>query len=1067
MSASLHMRLLGGFALEHQGAPITIASPRLQALLAYLALRRGEPQPRRRLAFLLWPDSSEAQAQTNLRTVLHRSQATLPALNDLLRVDAQAIGWSPERPVALDVDAFEEALRAGGTAEASGDEQAAIAAFERAVASYAGDLLPDCYDEWVQPARERLRDSLLDALAHLAALLERRRDYAAAIAHTRRLARLEPLNEATYLTLMRLHALNGDRSGALRVYHSCATTLQQELGEAPGIALREAYEQLLAAETPAVVRDTAAGTALVGRNTAWRQMQAAWETSAVGRSMLLLLAGEAGMGKTRLAEEMLRWAGRQGVITLAAHCYQAEGTLPYAPIVAWLRADPLYSRLRRLAAPWLAEIGRLVPELLAGRNDLPAPGPVSESWQRQRLFEALARAVLFAERPIMLLLDDVQWCDRDTLEWLHFLLRFDSGVRLLTIGTLRVEEFDEAHPLGALLGALRSAGRLIEISLGPLSRDETAELAERVGGLALAPEQRAQIYDETEGNPLFVVETIHAGSVTSANPISLAQGQPAPGQANQALPAGVQAVLARRLQQVGRAARDVLDVAAVIGRSFTFDVLARAAHLDDDDLVRGLDELWRRRIVREHDAEGYDFTHDKLRAVAYAALSPTRRRRLHTQVARALEAVHATNLDPISGQIAAHFERAGMRQQAADYASRAADVAHRLYANPEAIEHLQRALALLGSSEPAQAAVLHNRLGDLLHLLGRYPEARQSWANAQANTPATEPVALAQLQRKIGNAFRDEYDYDEARGAYDAAETMLPKGAGAPDQRAAPAWAQIQLERVMMAYWLGEIDAMLKLVEHVRPVLETIDDLAQRARLYQVTSFATLRRDRYNGSPEAIRNARAYFDTVEALHDTHLAPAAHFQFGFTLLWSGDLDNAERHMGEALVLAERGGDLSLRGRCLTYLAMIARKRGDAGRVRTYTAQSLDVAIAGHMHDYIGAAHGNMAWLAWRAGDLDQVRAQGQAALAAWQKLPAGYICEWTARWPLIGVALASGETSEAADHARYLLETHQQRPPIPIETAFHAAVEAADGGDLSAAHAHLQAACAPARELGFL
>ncbi len=633
MNPTLHMRLLGGFALEHQGAPIVIASPRLQALLAYLALHHGEPQPRRRLAFLLWPDSSEAQAQTNLRTVLHRSQVALPAVNQLLHTEAQAISWSPNHLVALDVDAFEDALHEGAVAEVAGDEAAAIAALDRAVAAYTGDLLPDCYDEWVQPARERLRDGLLDGLARLAALLERRRDYPAAIAHARRLVRLDPLNEATYLTLMRLHALSGDRAGALRVYHTCATTLQQEFGALPGAALRSAYEQLIAADTPAAEREAALGTPLVGR----------------------VLAGEAGIGKTRLAEELLRWALRQGVIAAMAHCYPAEGMLAYAPVVSWLRADMLRPRLRQLNPSWLVELGRLDPELLMGRQDLPSPGSLSEAWQRQRLFEALARAVLAAQRPTLLLMDDLQWCDRDTLEWLHYLLRFDPGARLLVVGTVRVEELDGAHPLAALLEALRGEGRTVEVPLGPLSRDETAELAGRVAGHTLTSDQCAQVYVETEGNPLFVVEMVRAGIAGIAPTMSVALDQPAPGTPPPALPAGVQAILTRRLQQVAPPARDLLGVAAVIGRSFTFDVLARAAQTDDDILVRRLDELWQRRIVREHGADAYDFTHDKLRAVAYASLSPARRRRLHGRVAMALEATDVANLDALSGQIAAHY----------------------------------------------------------------------------------------------------------------------------------------------------------------------------------------------------------------------------------------------------------------------------------------------------------------------------------------------------------------------------------------------------------------------------
>ncbi len=225
----------------------------------------------------------------------------------------------------------------------------------------------------------------------------------------------------------------------------------------------------------------------------------------------MVLAGEPGIGKTRLAEEMLSWASGRGIGTAVARAYAAEGRLSYGPEVEWLRSETLRTSIQHLDPRSLTDLGRLVPDLLNDGPPASLGNGKTEPQQRQLFFRSLAQATLGTSRPLLLLLDDLQWCDQDTLEWLHYLLRFDSAAPLLVEGTVRSEEVGREHPLTLLFNDLRRTGQLTELRLGPLDAAEVAELAVSVAGRDLDPEELRRLYDETEGQPLFVVETIRAG----------------------------------------------------------------------------------------------------------------------------------------------------------------------------------------------------------------------------------------------------------------------------------------------------------------------------------------------------------------------------------------------------------------------------------------------------------------------------------------------------------------------------------------------------------------------------
>lgn len=299
MESTLEVHLLGSLQLAWGGSPLKLLHPpRLRYLLAYLILHRTAPQPRQSLAFLLFPDSSEAQARTNLRNLLHLLHEALPEAEQFLASDTQSLQWRPEARFTLDVEDFERAYHSATT----------IAEWQQAVGLYSGDLLAGCYDDWILPERERLRQEFVDALEQLVACHERTQNFPAARQVAQRLLSCDPLREETYRRLMRLAALSGDRAGVVSFYNQCVQVLERELAVEPGPETQSAYReflQLLAA--PQIENRELAGakakhnlplqlTRLIGRASDVRQVKALVVTN-----RLVTLVGAGGVGKTRLA----------------------------------------------------------------------------------------------------------------------------------------------------------------------------------------------------------------------------------------------------------------------------------------------------------------------------------------------------------------------------------------------------------------------------------------------------------------------------------------------------------------------------------------------------------------------------------------------------------------------------------------------------------------------------------------------------------------------------------------------------------------------------------------------
>ncbi|GAB2585867.1 AAA family ATPase [Ramlibacter solisilvae] len=643
--------------------------------LGLIAMRR-DLQHRSRLAFELWPNSDEGQARTNLRKLLHDLRHSLPDVDQFVEIHNETVRWLPSGPSEVDVLSFREAIAAGN--------------FELAARLYSGDLLPACYDDWVLDARGTLRAEAHGALVRLTEEAARHHDHKAAIRHARRIFDLEPTDEAAVRIQMEAHLALGDRAAALRSYHRYAEALECDLAAEPGEAIRALYQRLRAGASS---RDEVPGKDLpvaeapfVGRELEWSRLNDAWSAARRGGAHLLLVTGEAGIGKSRLALELGRVVRAQGHLVASARSYEAAGRLPWGPVVDLIRSDALRSHIATLDKGWKVELARLLPEL--GDTSHPSgAGQSDDPVQRYRLFDAVSRTILAGDRPRLLIIDDLQWCDAETIELIGLVIRSGQAAPVLIVGTVRLEELAQHHPLVALVDALGHDQAVTTVPLGRLDEATTATLAARLRAEdTIDPKLAARLWRETEGNPLFVVEALRAGI--------------SPDESQAVITQTIRAVLRARLSQLTDGAQRLAEVAAVAGRPFSVGLMAAATGIDERELIDHVDELWHRRIIRDQ-GRTYGFSHDKLRAVALEMLSPGRRRQLHGAIAEAIVAELHGNIDTVSPRLAAHYDQAGMIDAAIAAYRVAGGRAVAVSALDEAVTMFQRALTLLGELPPS------------------------------------------------------------------------------------------------------------------------------------------------------------------------------------------------------------------------------------------------------------------------------------------------------------------------------------------------------------------------------
>jgi DNA-binding SARP family transcriptional activator len=769
----LHLYLLGAPEVHLGAKRLTFPTRKTLALLSYLALQGGE-QPREHLAALLWPESSPERSHASLRNTLSHLQSALRLARGqrrvaYLSVTHHALALNPEADIQLDLQAVERAYslaRGDRGRRAPPEGSTSQPALQSAAACYRGDFLAGFslgdapgFDDWVASQREVWRRRLGLIFDRLSEIQFASGEFTSATETTARWITLDPLNEAAYRRKMRAHFAAGERGQALDAYAACHAILAAELSVEPEPeteALAARIRRQHAGAPPAARPDTPAAfleNLFAGRTAEYQTLIESYKRTAAGQPQVGTLQGEAGIGKTRLATEFLAWAGAQGAEVLQGCALESSSHLPFQPVVEALR-----SRLERegalkdwLGQAWLAPLSELWPELRGRYPELlvaPKETPLLKAAAgRTQLFEAVVRLTLaWTQRaPLVLFVDDLQWADSATLDWLQYALRRwrESAARIMLLASLRPEvSYPLAPPLtgGGLrewLARVAREAKPSSLHLEPLSERDTTQMVLSI--LTPPTADFAQwVFDETRGQPFYLMETLKDLLERGVlHPKRQAKGQwtfavDAEHDLGRAVrvPSTVRAVMRARLSRLSPNAFTLLAAGAVLEQQLTFDRLCAIANTVEDAGLPALDELVSGRLLLEATPPGgtsvFTFANDMLRNVVYTEAGDARRQLFHR---RALEILEAAKVP--AAVLVHHALAAGLTEAAVFHSLAAGREALRLSALAEARVHCQQAQQWVRDVSPVPPG-FEAQIRDLSLELGQAYELGGQPAQAQA-----------------------------------------------------------------------------------------------------------------------------------------------------------------------------------------------------------------------------------------------------------------------------------------------------------------------------------------------
>ncbi len=997
MSALFEVRLLGRPSFSYDGAPFAFTGPpRALPLLAYLASRAGEPIAREMLAVLLWPDADDATARANLRRHVHvvlKALPPAPAGNPWIVTTATTLAWNARSLHEIDVATFERL-------SASADRRDTVAAVGR----YGGEFLEGLEDDWIAERRGRLAMQQLANLERLIAQAIATNDAPEALVYAQMMLAADPWREDAVRHVIRLKNAVGDRSGALVAYEKFTSRLRDEVGVDPmpettaeyKSAMRGAEVSLLVAEAePHIGAAVVASEApFVGREIERRTLDTALSRLARGHGGAVLLGGEAGIGKTRLTDAFIERAAAQEMTILRAYTTPREA-MPYEGPAALLAAAIELLPAGAVDEVHYAALASLVPALARREPPLPELVPLEGERDRRRLFDAAARvfAAVAERKPLAIVLEDMHWSGAASVALFTSLVEDLADKRVLFLATCRDEEIERGHPLREARRRLSALPNVQRMALGPLTRGEIEKLIASFVPAAERVSLAQSLAERTDGNPFFLTE--------------LVRNRRESGTTDDALPASVRETILARLGRLSERARGVADFGAIVGRAFDVDLVREIAGWSEHDVLTALDELIDRRVVRDLGTQAnYAFVHQLIPATIEETMDPALARRRHRRVAIALEELAGADRDPISVELARHFERGGEAARAAEYFLISAKRAAEVFAHDDAVVFATRALAatsdkaircaalLLRESAARVAGDRERQLADLDELESMRLDDRTAFEIARRRVELASVInATTEQQQYVGilaaraRALGTENALaaaDEAEGHYALVKTDYDRANRKLEvalRRFRALDDHLSALRCMEALVrIANQQARQDVVDRLLVDADAINMLTDNASVCFVVAFMRCQAD----------FARSDWDSVTFHADAALTAARRCSDALNMArslekraegaaWRFDVRSARADYAEAIVILERLGDKLSLLRCVGGSANLESRTGRFAVAIAQYERQIELARAiGHPFGE-AVAYVNLTWCAATAENLPRAAEAGQKAV----------------------------------------------------------------------------------------